>query len=91
MPAAPRTVRHEARLRPDQKERIEQAARIEGLSLIDFIVQAADEAAGRVVALHSSWTLQEQDHDVFVKAMFNPPEPVPAEMVEAKPITTSWE
>jgi uncharacterized protein (DUF1778 family) len=91
MAAAPRTVRHEARLRPDQKERIEQAARIEGLSLIDFIVQTADEAASRIVELHSSWTLQERDRDGFVKALFNPPEPIAGETAEPRPISTPWE
>jgi uncharacterized protein (DUF1778 family) len=91
MPAAPRTVRHEARLRPDQKERIEQAARIEGLSLIDFIVQTADEAASRIVELHSSWTLQERDRDVFVKALFNPPQPIAAEPAEAQRVSAPWE
>jgi hypothetical protein len=44
MPLAQRTQRAEARLLPEQKERIERAARLKGVSLSDFMVQNADEA-----------------------------------------------
>ena len=45
MATALRTERTEARLLPEQKKRIEQAASLKGLSISDFIVQHADEAA----------------------------------------------
>ena len=45
MALALRTQRTEARLLPEQKKRIEQAASLKGLSVSDFIVQHADEAA----------------------------------------------
>ena len=76
MEAAPRTVRHEAHLTPEQKKRIEQAARFEGLSLTDFMVKAADEAAIRSIEWHTSWALEERDRDIFVQAFFNPPQPL---------------
>jgi uncharacterized protein (DUF1778 family) len=75
MAVALRTQRTEARLLPEQKERIERAARLKGLSLSDFIVQHADEAAIRTIQQHTSWTLDDRDRDIFVQALLNPPEP----------------
>ncbi|MGB6687413.1 MAG: DUF1778 domain-containing protein [Terracidiphilus sp.] len=75
MTLALRTERTEARLLPEQKERIERAASIKGLSLSDFIVQHADAAAIKTIQLHTSWTLEDRDRDVFVQALLNPPKP----------------
>ena len=75
MALALRTERTEARLLPEQKERIERAASLKGLSLSDFMVQHADEAAIRTIQLHTSWTLEDRDRDVFVQALLNPPAP----------------
>jgi len=75
MALALRTERTEARLLPEQKNRIERAARLRGLSLSDFMVQHADEAAIRTIQSHTSWTLQDRDRDFFVQALLNPPEP----------------
>jgi uncharacterized protein (DUF1778 family) len=70
-----RTERTEARLLPEQKERIERAASLKGLSLSAFMVQQADEAAIRTIQLHTTWSLEEADRDVFVQALLDPPEP----------------
>jgi uncharacterized protein (DUF1778 family) len=75
MALALRTERTEARLLPEQKKRIERAARLKGLSLSDFIVQHADEAAIRTIQTHASWTLEDRDRDFFVQALLNPSEP----------------
>ena len=75
MAFALRTERTEARLLPEQKKRIERAARLKGLSLSDFIVQHADEAAKKTIEEHTSWTLSDRDRDVFVQALLNPPRP----------------
>jgi uncharacterized protein (DUF1778 family) len=75
MALALRTERTEARLYPEQKERIERAARLKGLSLSDFIVQHADEAAIKTIQEHTSWTLEDRDRAVFVQALLNPPAP----------------
>jgi uncharacterized protein (DUF1778 family) len=75
MPTALRTERTEARLLPEQKKRIERAASLKGLSISDFIVQHADEAAIKAIQSHTSWTLNDRDRDVFVQALLNPPEP----------------
>jgi uncharacterized protein (DUF1778 family) len=73
--AALRTERTEARLLPEQKKRIELAANIRGVSLSDFMVQNADEAAVRTIQQHTSWTLQTRDRDCFVQALLHPPKP----------------
>jgi len=75
MALALRTERTEARLLPEQKKRIERAARLRGLSLSDFIVQHADEAARKTIQEHTSWVLGDRDRDIFVQALLNPPKP----------------
>jgi len=75
MAIAARTERTEARLLPEQKKRIEQAASIRGQSISDFIVQNADEAAIRTIEAHSCWVLEDRDRDVFIEALLNPPPP----------------
>ena len=75
MALALRTERTEARLLPEQKKRIEQAAQIKGLSVSDFIVQNADEAAIQTIESHTTWILSDRDRDIFVQALLNPPEP----------------
>jgi uncharacterized protein (DUF1778 family) len=77
MATALRTERAEARLLPEQKKRIELAASLKGLSLSDFIVQHADEAAIRTIQSHTSWTLDNRDRDTLVQTLLNPPEPSP--------------
>lgn len=75
MALALRTERSEARLLPEQKRRIERAASLKGLSLSDFIVQHADEAAIKTIQLHTGWALEDRDREVFVQALLNPPKP----------------
>ena len=70
-----RTERAEVRLLPTQKRRIERAASHKGLSVSDFVVQAADEAAMRTIEQHEVWVLQEADRDAFMEALLNPREP----------------
>ncbi len=77
MATAARTERTEARLLPDQKKRIERAASLNGVSVSDFIVQNADEAAIRTIQQHEAWVLAEADRDAFYHALMNPGEPGP--------------
>ena len=74
MALALRTQRTEARLLPEQKERIERAARLKGLSVSDFIVQHADEAAIKTIESHTAWVLAEKDMEFFVRTLLDPPE-----------------
>jgi uncharacterized protein (DUF1778 family) len=75
MAVALRTERTEARLLPAQKKRIEQAASIKGLSVSDFIVQHADEAAIKTIEAHRAWILSEKDMEFLVQILLDPPEP----------------
>jgi len=75
MAVAYRTERTEARLLPEQKRRLERAASIRGVSLSDFIVQNADEAAIRTIQQHENWTLGAKDRDIFLKVLLSPPTP----------------
>ena len=72
---AGRLERVEARLRPEQKSRIEHAANLQGTSVSDFIVQNADEAARRTIQEHEVWVLDGRDRDAFVQALLHPPQP----------------
>lgn len=67
--------RVEARLNPDQKRRIEHAARLRGTSISDFMVSSADAAAARAIEQHEVWTLSGRDRKVFVESLLKPPTP----------------
>jgi uncharacterized protein (DUF1778 family) len=69
--------RIEARIRPDQKSRIEHAASIRGTSVSDFIVHHANEAASRTIEEHEAWVLTGADRAVFVEALLNAGTPSP--------------
>ena len=84
-----RSERTEARLRPDQKARIERAANLKGVSVSDFIVQHAEEAAIRTIEQYESWTLDARDREVFFAALMNPPEPGPR-LLEAVDLYNEW-
>ncbi len=70
-----RTERVEARLLPEQKSRVEQAAQLRGLSVSDFLVQAADEAAMKTIEQNETWILNEEASRQFVQALLHPPAP----------------
>ena len=70
-----KTERTEARLRPEQKARIERAAHYRGMSVSDFLVQAADEAAIKTIELNETWILNAEASRRFIEACLNPPEP----------------
>jgi uncharacterized protein (DUF1778 family) len=65
----------EARLNPQQKRRVEYAARLKGTSISDFMVSSADEAAVRTIEEREVWILTNRDREVFVKTLLHPPVP----------------
>lgn len=69
--------RLEARITRAQKALLKQAAEIQGRTLSDFIVQAASEAATKVVQQQQVITLTAKEQAVFVQALLNPPAPGP--------------
>lgn len=70
-----RTARLEARITEAQKSRFERAATVQGRSVTDFVVSAADEAAARILREHKMLTLSERDCKTFVSALLKPPAP----------------
>ena len=73
-----RTGRIEARISPEALAIVKRAAEIEGRSVSDFVVAAAQEAANRTIEQAQIIRLSIEDQRAFVEAILNPPEPTPA-------------
>lgn len=67
--------RLEARIAPAQKEILQRAAELEGRSLTDFVVSAAQATAKRIIHEHEVLLLTARDRELFVKALSDPPAP----------------
>ena len=75
-PRADRKIdRVEARLTEEQKEMIQYAAGLLGLSVSDFLITSAQRAAESVIREHNVITLAAQDSLAFAQAILNPREP----------------
>ncbi len=77
-PDTPLTARLEARLPPEVMARLKRAAEIQGRTLTDFVVAAADEAACRTIEQTEIIRLSAEDQRQIAEAILNPPEPAPA-------------
>jgi uncharacterized protein (DUF1778 family) len=75
---APRSTRLEARISPDALAVVKRAAEIQGRSLSDFVVAAAQEAAQKTIAEAQIIRLSVEDQRAFAAAMSAPSEPTPA-------------
>ena len=74
----PRTTRLEARIAPEALAIVKRAAEMEGRSLSDFIVSAAQEAARRTIEENNVIRMSVEGQQRFVDMLLNPPEPSPA-------------
>ena len=84
MPHEPtKTARIEARITPDVLTLVKQAAEMQGRSVSDFVVSAAQEAAHRAIEETQIIRLSAEDQRHFVDLLLNPPLPAPA-LVRAK-------
>jgi uncharacterized protein (DUF1778 family) len=72
------TARLEARLPSEVLARLKRAAEIQGRTLTDFVVAAADEAACRAIEQTEIIRLSVEDQRRIAEAIQNPPEPTPA-------------
>ncbi len=72
------TARLEARLPHEVLARLKRAAEIQGRTLTDFVVAAADEAARRSIEQTEIIRLSIEDQRQIAKALLNPPRPTPA-------------
>jgi len=80
MPSAPkerdvRSERVQARISPDTKRLLERAASLRGVSLSDFVVSSAYDAATRTVKDHQVIALSARDSEAFALALLSPPAP----------------
>jgi len=79
MPQEPnRTARLEARIAPDALAVVKRAAEIQGRSVSDFVVAAAQEAAHRTIEETEIIRLSVEDQRLLAEALLNPPAPAPA-------------
>jgi uncharacterized protein (DUF1778 family) len=73
-----RTARIEARIAPEALAIVRRAAEIQGRSISDFVVAAAQEAASRTIAETEIIRLSVEDQRRIAEAILNPPEPTAA-------------
>lgn len=81
---ATRTARIEARIAPDALAVVRRAAEIQGRSVSDFVVAAAQEAAHRTIEEAQIIRLSVVDQRAFADAILNPPPPATALIRAAK-------
>lgn len=75
MAAASRTSRIEARISPEALKIVRRAAEIQGRSVSDFVVAAAQEAAQRAVSEVEVLRLSSDAQEQFISLLLNPPKP----------------
>jgi uncharacterized protein (DUF1778 family) len=72
------TTRIEARVTPETKALIQQAADIESSTLADFLSKSAQTVAQMVISKHNVLKLNAEDSKAFAEAILNPSEPTEA-------------
>lgn len=73
-----RSARIEARISPDALAVVKRAAEIQGRSVSDFVVAAAQAAAERAIEAIQILRLSVDDQRAFAETILNPPSPTPA-------------
>lgn len=72
------TARLEARIPSDLHALLKRAAEIQGRTMTDFVVSAAQDAARRAIDQAEVIRLSIADQECFAQALLSPPKPVPA-------------
>jgi uncharacterized protein (DUF1778 family) len=75
---ATRAARIEARIAPEALAVVRRAAELQGRSVSDFVVSAAQEAARKAIEEAQIIRLSVEDQRAFVEAILNPPPLAPA-------------
>lgn len=70
-----KTERIEARVSPDFKELVEQAASLSGHNLSSYLLFALNSTTRRTIAEHQQTTLSADESRSFVRALLSPPKP----------------
>jgi uncharacterized protein (DUF1778 family) len=73
MSQSARTSRIEARIAPAALEIVKRAAEMQGRSVSDFVVAAAQDAARKAVSEAEIMTLSATDQRAFARALLDPP------------------
>ena len=73
-----RTARIEARIAPAALAIVRRAAQIQGRSISDFVVAAAQDAANRTIEQAEVIRLSLEDQRKIAELILNPPDPSPA-------------
>lgn len=73
-----RSARIEARIAPDALAIVRRAAEIQGRSISDFVVSAAQDAAQKAVAEAELIRLSRDAQETFAALLLNPPPTAPA-------------
>lgn len=77
IPGRSKSERLEARVTPQQKELLQYAAELQGLSLTDFVITSAQRIAEATIREHSVISLTKRDSQAFAEALLNPRQPNP--------------
>jgi uncharacterized protein (DUF1778 family) len=72
-----RSARVEARITPEALTTIKQAAELQGRSVSEFMVSAAQDAANRTIAEMTIIRLSAEGQRAFAEALLKPPKPTP--------------
>lgn len=76
--------RLEARVTREQKRVIERAAEIRGMSLTDFVLACAQQAATEIIREAETLSLRGDAREAFVNALLLPPAPSPSLVAAAR-------
>jgi uncharacterized protein (DUF1778 family) len=83
-----RTARIEARIAPEGLAVVKRAAEIQGRSVSDFVVAAAQEAAARTIEETQIIRLSVEDQRALADSILDPPPPTPALLRAARAYET---
>jgi uncharacterized protein (DUF1778 family) len=76
--AAVKTARLEARINPELRAMLQQAAELEGRKVTEFVTSALQEAARRTISAAHVLKLSIADQEIFATALIDPPAAAPA-------------
>lgn len=75
MSVSSKTNRIDLRVNQEQKELLETAASIKGISLSAYLLANCLEIAKADIAEHQKLVLSDRDRDLFISLIANPPKP----------------
>lgn len=82
--AEKRTERLDARVTRQEKQIIETAARLRGVSVTDLLRTSIRDAATQIIRENEVLTLADQSRRIFVEALINPPKPAEKALAAAR-------